>query len=45
MTAESQKWRYGKFPLSTTHKTSKTDLLRDPFPGRRVDGEGVEFAL
>lgn len=45
LTAESQKRRYGEFPFSTTHKRNNGQTLRDPFPGRRVDGERAEFTL
>lgn len=45
LTAESQKRRYGEFLFSTTHKRNNGQTLRDPFPGRRVDGERAEFTL
>lgn len=44
LTAELQRYRYGKFLSSTTHKRNNGEMFRIPFPGGRVNGKRAEFS-
>ena len=45
MTAESQNWRYEKFSFNITPQRKNREILGDPAPGRRVEGERVEATV